>query len=58
MRVGQVCLWGEGSALFVLEPLEKAKARGAHIHAVLAGYGASNDAYQIQHHIQTVKVLH
>ncbi|MFC4024427.1 beta-ketoacyl-[acyl-carrier-protein] synthase family protein [Oceanobacillus longus] len=38
-------LMGEGSALFVLEPLEKAKKRGAHIHAVLAGYGASNDAY-------------
>ncbi|AVQ98414.1 beta-ketoacyl synthase [Oceanobacillus iheyensis] len=38
-------LMGEGSALFVLEPLEKAKARGAHIHAILGGYGSSNDAY-------------
>lgn len=42
-RTGMVM--GEGSALFVMEPLDRAKARGAHIYAVLAGYGASNDAY-------------
>ncbi|MFB4472487.1 beta-ketoacyl synthase [Oceanobacillus caeni] len=36
---------GKGAGLFVLEPLERAKARGAHIYAILKGYGASNDAY-------------
>src|SRR5690625_1616680 len=38
-------LMGEGGALFVLETLENAQARGAHIYAVLAGYGASSDAF-------------
>ncbi|WP_010530612.1 beta-ketoacyl-[acyl-carrier-protein] synthase family protein [Lentibacillus jeotgali] len=42
-RTGMIM--GEGSALFVLEPLKRAKARGAHIYATLKGYGASNDAH-------------
>lgn len=34
---------GEGAAVFVLESLERAIARGARIHGVLAGYGSLSD---------------
>ena len=44
-RTGLV--FSEGSGIVILEELEVAKARGAHIWAELVGYGSTSDAFHI-----------
>jgi 3-oxoacyl-[acyl-carrier-protein] synthase II len=38
---------GEGAAMYVLEPLEKAKSQGKEILAEICGYGSTLDAYNL-----------
>ncbi|MEV1007490.1 beta-ketoacyl-[acyl-carrier-protein] synthase family protein [Streptomyces sp. NPDC049881] len=38
---------GEGAAVFVLEELDSARARGAHVYAEIAGYATRSNAYHM-----------
>ncbi len=40
-------IMGEGSGIVIMETLEHAQARGAHIYAEVVGYGSNSDAYHI-----------
>ncbi len=46
-RDRQGFVFGEGAAAFVVEPLSRARQRGAHIYAEIAGGAMTGDAYHV-----------
>jgi len=44
---------GEGAGILILEDLENALKRGAHIYAEVLGYGTTNDAYHMAQPLPT-----
>lgn len=46
-RLRQGLSLGEGAGVLILEPLDRALARGAHIYGEIMGYGTAGDAHHI-----------
>ena len=46
-RLRQGFILGEGSGIVILEELDHARRRGAHVYAEMVGYGSTGDAFRI-----------